>query len=340
MNLLRSTILSILMIAFLIGCESSTSASSDSSSSVASSSSSVVKSSSSSAKSSSSEAMSSSSSAKSSSSNAISSSSSSSIVYSTIKDARDNQTYRIVTIGSQTWMAENLKYLPSVVGPGTGSKTTPHYYLYGYNGTNVADAKATANYNTYGVLYNWPAAMNGAASSTTNPSGVQGVCPDGWHLPSDAEWTELTEYLGGTSDAGGKLKETGTTHWNSPNTGATNETGFTALPGGYRIDNGSFGDIGYYGFWRSATGSNAADAWFRYKDYSNSSVSRSNYFKEVGFSVRCVRDQNLFDSFDYLIYFYPELVEGCLFPRSGRFFAKGECRVKFTYTLQSRAKIT
>ena len=187
MNLLRSTILSILMIAFLIGCESSTSASSDSSSSVASSSSSVVKSSSSSAKSSSSEAMSSSSSAKSSSSNAISSSSSSSIVYSTIKDARDNQTYRIVTIGSQTWMAENLKYLPSVVGPGPGSKKTPHYYVYGYNGTNVTDAKATANYNTYGVLYNWPAAMNGAASSTTNPSGVQGVCPDGWHLPSDAE---------------------------------------------------------------------------------------------------------------------------------------------------------
>src|SRR5574344_1981957 len=206
MNLLRSPILSILMIAFLIGCESSTSASSDSSSSVASSSSSVVKSSSSSA--------------KSSSSNAISSSSSSSIVYSTIKDARDNQTYRIVTIGSQTWMAENLKYLPSVVGPRTGSKTTPHYYVYGYNGTNVTDAKATANYNTYGVLYNWPAAMNGAASSTTNPSGVQGECPDGWHLPSDAEWTELTDY-----------------------------PGFTALPGGGRDGGGTFYDVGSYGFW-------------------------------------------------------------------------------------------
>src|SRR5574344_393885 len=247
MNLLRSTILSILMIAFLIGCESSTSASSDSSSSVASSSSSVVKSSSSSAKSSSSEAM--------------SSSSSSSIVYSTIKDARDNQTYRIVTIGSQTWMAENLKYLPSVVRPRTGSQTTPHYYVYGYNGTNVTDAKATAYsvyYNTYGVLYNWPAAMNGAASSTTNPSGVQGVCPDGWHLPSDAEWTELTNYL--TSYAGGKLKETGTTHWNSPNTGATNETGFTALPGGYRNFSGTFLDIGNYGYWWSATegGTNSA----------------------------------------------------------------------------------
>jgi uncharacterized protein (TIGR02145 family) len=304
MNLLRSPILSILMIAFLIGCESSTSASSDSSSSVASSSSSVVKSSSSSAKSSSSEAMSSSSSAKSSSSeamsssssakssssNAISSSSSSSIVYSTIKDARDNQTYRIVTIGSQTWMAENLKYLPSVVGPGTDSKTTPHYYVYGYNGTNVTDAKATANYNTYGVLYNWPAAMNGAASSTTNPSGVQGVCPDGWHLPSDAEWTELTDYLGGTIDAGGKLKETGTTHWNSPNTSATNETGFTALPGGYRYYNGTLDGIGRYGLWWSATEDDAGNAWRRYVSYGSSSVLRDDYHKFVGFSVRCVRD--------------------------------------------------
>src|SRR5574344_879069 len=276
MNLLRSTILSILMIAFLIGCESSTSASSDSSSSVASSSSSVVKSSSSSA--------------KSSSSNAISSSSSSSIVYSTIKDARDNQTYRIVTIGSQTWMAENLKYLPSVVGPETGSQTTPHYYVYGYNGTNVTDAKATANYTTYGVLYNWPAAMNGAASSTTNPSGVQGVCPDGWHLPSDAEWTELTDYLGGTSDAGGKLKETGTTHWNSPNTGATNETGFTALPGGGRSNKGAFDYIGSYGYWWSATESGTNGAWLRGMGYNGGSVGRGYNGKELGFSVRCLKD--------------------------------------------------
>ena len=283
MNLLRSTILSILMIAFLIGCESSTSASSDSSSSVASSSSSVVKSSSSSA--------------KSSSSNAISSSSSSSIVYSTIKDARDNQTYRIVTIGSQTWMAENLKYLPSVVRPRTGSKTTPHYYVYRYDGTNVTDAKATANYNTYGVLYNWPAAMNGAASSTTNPSGVQGVCPDGWHLPSDAEWTELTDYLGGTIDAGGKLKATGTIEagtglWYDLNTGATNETGFTALPGGGRNYTGSFYNIGGRGYWWSATEYkyNSSDAWLRSTGYSRSYVDSDDLSKELGFSVRCVRD--------------------------------------------------
>src|SRR5574344_54019 len=164
----------------------------------------------------------------------------------TFTDSRDGNEYNWAQRGNQVWMLENIKYLPSVVGPETGSQTTPHYYVYGYNGTNVTDAKATANYNTYGVLYNWPAAMNGAASSTTNPSGVQGVCPTGWHVPSDAEWTELTDYLGGASVAGGKLTETGTTHWNSPNTGATNETGFTALPGGYRFSNGAFNGIGLY----------------------------------------------------------------------------------------------
>ena len=205
-------------------------------------------------------------------------------------DPRDNNHYNVVKIGNQIWMVENLKYLPSVVGPGTGSQTTPHYYVYGYNGTNVTDAKATANYNIYGVLYNWPAAMNGAASSTTNPSGVQGVCPTGWHVPSDAEWTELTDSLGGTSDAGGKLKETGTTHWNSPNTSATNETGFTALPGGNRYYDGSFDGIGSNGYWWSATEGDAADAWYRFMIFINSNVYRDYYFKELGFSVRCVRD--------------------------------------------------
>jgi uncharacterized protein (TIGR02145 family) len=187
-------------------------------------------------------------------------------------------------------MAENLKYLPSVVGPGTGSQTTPYYYVYGYDGTNITDAKATANYTTYGVLYNWSAAMNGAASSTTNPSGIQGVCPTGWHLPSDAEWTELTDYLGGTSVAGGKLKETGTTHWTSPNTGATNETGFTALPGGYRYNNGTFYLVGHDGYWWSATEGNATNAWSRHMYDYLSSVGRNYYDKELGFSVRCVRD--------------------------------------------------
>lgn len=175
-------------------------------------------------------------------------------------DPRDGNHYNVVKIGNQVWMAENLKYLPSVVGSGTGSLTIPYYYVYGYNGTDVAAAKGTANYTTYGVLYNWPAAMAGSASSAANPSGVQGVCPTGWHLPSDAEWTQLTDYLGGEGVAGGKLKEAGTAHWQSPNTGATNETGFTALPGGYRYDDGSFDGIGDGGFWWSATERYASNA--------------------------------------------------------------------------------
>lgn len=202
-----------------------------------------------------------------------------------MKDNRDGNVYDVVQIGNQAWMAENLMYLPSIVGPSTSSQTTPYYYVYGYDGTDVNDAKTKANYANYGVLYNWPAAMNGAASSTANPSGVQGVCPTGWHLPSDAEWTQLTDYLGGTSIAGGKLKETGTTHWNSPNTEATNEIGFTALPGGNRSTNASFDGIGYYGGWWSATG-----VLYWYMHYSSGGVYRAGDGTEFGHSVRCVRD--------------------------------------------------
>ena len=199
---------------------------------------------------------------------------------STFTDPRDGKVYQTVVIGNQVWMAENLAYLPSVnmVADGSEDAAGSYYYVYGYDGTNVADAKATDNYATYGVLYNWTAAMN--------------ACPDGWHLPSDAEWTELTDYLGGTSVAGGKLKETGTTHWNYPNTGATNETGFTALPGGGRVSNGAFYGIGFYGSWWGATEDDASNAWIRSMSNYDSDVYRSyyGYGKEVGFSVRCVRD--------------------------------------------------
>ncbi len=130
----------------------------------------------------------------------------------TFTDARDGNVYKIIIIGNQVWMAENRKYLPSVFNSAPGSKTTPHYYVYGYNGRVVADAIATENYNIYGVLYNWLAAMIGSTSNATNPSGVQGVYPTGWYLPGDTEWAELIGYLGGTNAAGGKLKETGTTH--------------------------------------------------------------------------------------------------------------------------------
>ncbi len=207
-----------------------------------------------------------------------------------IQDSRDSQIYQYKTIGTQVWMTENLAYLPSVVGPGTGSNSTAYYYVYGYDGTDVDAAKATSNYTTYGVLYNWPAAMSGAASSSADPSGVQGICPTGWHLPSDAEWTTLTTYLGGESVAGGKMKEAGESHWTSPNTGATNESGFTALPGGYRDTDGVFNHVGGAGTWWSSAEYATNDAWYRYLIDDGSDVGRSNIGKEDGLSVRCLRD--------------------------------------------------
>ncbi|MCD4679632.1 MAG: PKD domain-containing protein [Bacteroidales bacterium] len=216
-------------------------------------------------------------------------------------DARDNHNYTAVQIGSQCWMAENLAYLPLVSPSSQGSNTTPYYYVYGYQGTSVSAAKATSNYQTYSVLYNWPAAMAGEVSSNSVPSGVQGICPSGWHLPSDEEWKILegevdsqygypdpewdgSGYRG--LDAGGNLKETGTTHWSSPNTGATNSSGFTALPAGNRSYNGSFNNLGDLAFFWSS----AENAWLRDLHYDGADVYRRNGYEDYGFSCRCLKD--------------------------------------------------
>ncbi len=190
-------------------------------------------------------------------------------------DSRDGNVYQTVTIGNQVWMVENLKYLPEVYGPGTSSQTTPHYYVYGYDGTNVTDAKATANYSTYGVLYNWSAAMV--------------ACPPGWHLPSDAEWTALTNFLGGQNGAGGKLKEDGTAYWKQPNAGATNETGFTALPGG-QISSNKFLFIGYNGLWWTTESISPTSARNRMMVSTTGNVTKHSEGKATGFSIRCIRD--------------------------------------------------
>lgn len=198
----------------------------------------------------------------------------------TFVDSRDGNNYKWVRIGEQVWMAENLKYLPSVVSPETGIaegtlQTTPYYYVYGYNGTSVADAKATANYSTYGVLYNWKAAIT--------------ACPEGWHLPSEAEWTELIYSYLGEQNVAGKLQEIGTEHWESPNTGATNETGFTALPGGLRIPN-SFYEIGSEGQWWGATEYSKGYAYYWMIRANNENVYRQGHPIGYGLSVRCVKD--------------------------------------------------
>lgn len=206
-------------------------------------------------------------------------------------DTRDNYTYQTITIGDQVWMAENLKFLPIVNSLTDDSDRIPYYYVYDYNGTDVNIAKATENYNTYGVLYNRTAAMDGSHSSAENPSGVQGICPCGWHIPSDAEWLELMDYIGGDLN-GGKLKETGTEHWSGPNLGATNLTGFTALPGGLLTPDYSFSELRNYGYWWTASDTGYPDNWgwsILLSAY-NTNITIYTHQKEFGISVRCVKD--------------------------------------------------
>lgn len=198
------------------------------------------------------------------------------IIAGTFTDPRDGTVYKTLTISGQTWLAENLKYLPSVVGSGSGSQTDTYYYVFGYQGTSVTEAKSNSNYTTYGVLYNWPAAMI--------------ACPAGWHLPGDQEWSQLMDHLGGQDIAGGKLKESGTTHWNDPNTGATNETGFSSLPGGYLNGDAEFLYTGFNGYWWSSTEFGSSAAWGRGMYYKSEAVSRDASYKSYGFSVVCVKD--------------------------------------------------
>lgn len=203
-------------------------------------------------------------------------------------DSRDGNRYKTVKIGNQVWMAENLKYLPKVAGAEQGSDSEPHYYVYGYEGTDVSAAKATQNYETYGVLYNWPAAVNNAKSSDTNPSGVRGVCPQGWHLPSHAEWNELVDYLGGSAIAGGKLKHTD--YWLSPNIGATNESGFSGLPGGIYYFT-SFYLLEKNGYWWSSTENEQGRPYnWHLSNDDTALTSYDGYLKDPGLSVRCIRD--------------------------------------------------
>jgi uncharacterized protein (TIGR02145 family) len=220
----------------------------------------------------------------------------------TFTDNRDGNSYKTVEIGNQVWMAENLKYLPSLNKQPDHSFTDPMYYVYSYNGTDLDAARATERYSIYGVLYNWSALMNGEQSSNTNPSGVQGVCPSDWHVPSDDEWLELINYLGGADIAGGKLKEQGLLHWFDPNTGATNETGFTALPGGgfyaytetasFPADPPEFLFHGNYSVFWTSSEQNDKVAWYYHLNWNDAEITLSNLAnsKGDGFSVRCVKD--------------------------------------------------
>lgn len=180
-------------------------------------------------------------------------------VVQTYTDPRDGKAYRTATIGGQTWLAENLAYRPQ-------------------QGRFWAFADDEKHVPVYGYLYDWETAC--------------ASCPPGWHLPSEAEWRELASFLGGEAVAGGKLKEKGNAHWRAPNTGATDESSFSALPGGHRghVADDIFNDLHDIGHWWSATESSPRSACFVLLLHSRAGIHFSTYPKKVAFSVRCLKD--------------------------------------------------
>lgn len=212
------------------------------------------------------------------------------IAYGTVTDQEGN-IYNTVTIGTKIWMAENLRSTKYNDG-------TPIPYLTSSDewsnliGDDWSERTAYCNYKntvntdtiaTFGRLYNYYTVYTGK------------LAPLGWHVATEDDWAMLIDNLGDESIAGGKLKETGTKHWISPNTGATNETGFTALPGSWRSSDGSFspwGEIGINGLWWESPGSNPGYLSCFIMSYNNSSIGlwSVGVSREMGLSVRCVKD--------------------------------------------------
>ena len=199
-----------------------------------------------------------------------------------IKDG-DGNVYTSVTIGTQIWIVENLKTtkfndgtaIPIITNnTAWATLTIPGYCWYNND---------TTNKGIYGALYNWDV-VDLASNNGKN------VCPIGWHVPSGTEWITLEDNLGGYTKASVKLREIGTIHWQSPNAGATNESGFTALPGGYRLYDGRFLDIGLSGHWWSTTALNETLAFDWILFYYDSDFNGTAYEKRNGYSIRCVKD--------------------------------------------------
>ncbi|MDY0098188.1 MAG: FISUMP domain-containing protein [Bacteroidales bacterium] len=217
------------------------------------------------------------------------------LIQGNFTDTRDGRIYQTIKIDKQCWMAENLAYLPSVSPSSQGSETVPYYYVYDYQGTDVVSAKQHPNYSTFGALYNWSAALQ--------------ACPSGWHLPTDAEWTQLENYLADNgynydgSEGGGRDKIAkslaSAIHWNtSTSTGdvgndlsQNNSSGFSALPGGNRYyEWGSFNYLGNFGYWWSSTELSVTNTFYRSLNYNHSNVVFSNGRKDYGLSIRCVQN--------------------------------------------------
>ena len=229
----------------------------------------------------------------------------SSIVYGSFTDSRDSKKYNTVKIGTQTWMAENLAYLPSVSPSSVHSQSQAYYYVYDYDGSSVQEAKAINNYKDFGVIYNWTAAMNGSTYSNEVPSGIKGICPTGWHMPSDDEWRMLREYLinnkygyeGSGADIAKSLssKEGWVAYdklgrpGNMTNT--NNLSGFSGKPSGKIGYGNKFTNSGYGSFWWSSSNNNNDDIIFK-RLYFNNTTLASGYESDssYGYSIRCIKD--------------------------------------------------
>jgi uncharacterized protein (TIGR02145 family) len=190
----------------------------------------------------------------------------------------EGQTYKTVLIGAQCWFKQNLKAgLMIDVTQNQTNNSVMEKYCYD---------NLESNCDVYGGLYQWDELMQ-----YSTISGAQGLCPDGWHITTNDEWTTMTTFLGGVEFAGGKMKETYTTHWNSPNEGATNESGFTGLPGGIRMSIGAFSGIGGSGTWWSSTEESSTFVHDRGLSANGSWVSVGTFIKPMGLSARCVNDE-------------------------------------------------
>jgi len=193
-----------------------------------------------------------------------------------VKDI-DGNFYKTVTIGSQVWMAENLRVTRYRNGHPIPKVSNPEVWKNSSIGALCSYDNNPVNADAYGFLYNWHAIAD-----------PQNICPRGWHIPSDEEWTTLELYL---EEDGGKLKEAGTMHWRSHNAGATNESGFSGLPGGCRLSNGVFANMGNMGLWWSSDVIyDATYTYHRILHYANARFNQFFFIKSGGFSVRCIKD--------------------------------------------------
>jgi uncharacterized protein (TIGR02145 family) len=190
----------------------------------------------------------------------------------------DGNIYMTITIDTQVWMAENLKTTRFRNGDNIQNATDSSEWVNTSAGAYCDYDNTPLNSYFNGRLYNWYAVYDS-----------RNLAPVGWHIPSNDEWATLAEYLGGNAIAGGKMKETGTVHWDDPNIGATNESGFTAIPGGSR-DNGHFDYMGTVGAWWSATQFDTQTAYFLFLINDAYSFVQSKADKNYGCSVRCIKD--------------------------------------------------